>query len=175
MVPGDLSGVGTAVLGAIMPSVNELISRDSGEAPKANPMYSRKTQAPMVWIHLRKALPIAVDREFYNISAIPDTLKDRSGGKKESKKSSDKAEIVNVQREIPMSFFQSKKVDPVMIKNGLYLGMPLRQPPQETVNVAAVEDTRTIQGVADYERKKREISRLQRGVTDWIKTLVSSP
>ena len=175
MVPGDLSGVGTAVLGAIMPSVNDLISRDSGEAPKANPMYSRKTQAPMVWIHLRKALPIAVDREFYNISAIPDTLKDRSGGKKESEKSSDKAKIVNVQRDIPMSFFQSRKVDPVMIKNGLYLGMPLRQPPQETVNVAAVEDMRTIQGVADYERKKREISRLERGVTDWIKTLVSAP
>jgi hypothetical protein len=174
-----LSGMGSpsqatdAVAQALMPTVNDLIARGVGSMPNANPMYSRKTQAPMVWIHLRKALPIAVDREFYNISAIPSTLQDN--GSSASKKTS-ASRIVQVQPEIPrkVSLVQTKAVDPVMIKNGLYLTMPLRQPPQETVNVAAVEDTRTIQEVADYVRKKRETQRLEKSVTDFIKSLVSS-
>ena len=37
----------------------------------------------------------------------------------------------------------------------------LRQPAQETINIAAVEDVRSIQATVDYFRKKREIKRLQ--------------
>ena len=170
-------GATAAVMQAILPSVNDLIAREPGNSPAANPMYARETQAPMVWIHLRKALPIAVDKEFYDISTVPGTtLKGRadSGDKKPVKIALE----APVQSDIPVnraSFLQTRKVDPVMIQNGLYLSMPLRQPPQETVNVAAVEDTRTIQAVADYVRKKREIARLEKSVTDFIKSLVVPP
>jgi hypothetical protein len=60
-----------------------------------------------------------------------------------------------------------------MIKNGLYLSMPLRTPAQETMNIAAVEDTRGIQGAADFLRKKREVTRLNNRFKQTIQQLLT--
>ena len=150
----------------VMNSLGDVIKRQS-KSTKSTPMYDRKTPPPMLWIHLRKADPIIVNREFYNISNVPDDVAltanttdikiGKLGPKQETRK---------IQQMIPLSpsasFLEQKQkaVDPLMIQNGLYLTLPLRQPPQETINVASVEDTKTIQGFADYMRKKREIKRL---------------
>jgi hypothetical protein len=51
----------------MQPSVEDVIF---GNSQGMMSMYSRKTQSPMIWVKLRKAPPIVVDREFYNISTV---------------------------------------------------------------------------------------------------------
>ena len=153
------------------PPIADFISRIS-DPSKSTPMYERKTQAPTIWIHMRKAKPIIVDNEFYNISTVPGI---NEANMTQMLIPSPKQVVLPqmqylITPNLKTSFVQTKhKTDPIMIQNGLYLTMPLRQPPQETMNIAAVEDTRTIQGVADYRRKKREIERLKKGFTDILR------
>ena len=73
------------------------------------------------------------------------------------------------------SFMQHKGVDPIMIENGLFLTMPLRTPAQETVNVAAVEDTKSIQAFSDFMRKKKEIRKLNKSFTNLLRHLSTDP
>ncbi len=86
---------------------------------------------------------------------------------KRKKKRSPKMQLL-----IPPSFIDLK-VDPEMIQNGLYVSQPLRQPAQEYINVATVEDVRSIQGLADYMRKKREIKRLEKRFNSLIRQLIT--
>lgn len=174
--------IAEAVKDSVLPDIKKYMSRGP-PGQTASPMYERKTQAPLVWIHMRKAPRILVDREFYNISTV--------GGMEMGKltqalippKGTFTVPVMQKQLAPPRSFLQQKQVspeslvetknNPIVIQNGLYLSMGLRQPPQETMNIAAVEDTRTIQGEADYLRKKREARRLEHGVTEIIKQFVT--
>ena len=175
--PGTLQRIKQAVAQSMLPGVQDLISRQTGTKTQVNPFYDRKTQSPMIWINLRKASPIVVDREFYNISRIAG-MGDHA--KETEKKVESKIPPLQTSLQSPLSLAEIKsatsfvqtKFDPVMIQNGLYLSMPLRQPAQETINVAAPEDTKTIQGFADMMRKKRETKRLNDAFTGIIKRLV---
>lgn len=154
---GQLSALGTAVNSLILPGLKDFIRRQP-PSKSSTPMYGRLTQTPMIWIHLRKAAPILVDKEFYNISSTPgmnvtaEIKVDETAGPKAQ------PPIPTLQQILPHGSLleTNHKADPVMIENGLFVTMPLRQPPQETFNIAAAENTRTVQGVADYRRKKRE-------------------
>lgn len=205
---GAGGSMGEAAAQLMIPAVSDIIGRKGG-TNSGSPMYDRKTQAPMIWIKLRKSPPIVVDREFYNISTVPgmvETAKMKMGKapKRRVKKGPKRAPPIltdvikkpdqpttrnglnglikepdqQVIRNVPndvikktgSSFIQEKtKVDPQMIQNGLYLSQPLRQPAQESLNIAAVEDVRTIQGVADYYRKKREIKHLNSRFNDVLR------
>ena len=172
--PASLAGVGSSVGEMLIPGIKPFIRRDA--AGGSSPMYDRKTQTPVVWIHLRKAAPIVVDREFYDISKPmdPKPVKDaRTEAKEVLARAKPHVNPPMQQMVNKGSLIQTKGVDTTMIQNGLYLSMPLRQPPQETMNVAGVEDGRRIQGVADYLRKKREIARLEAGFSDVIRGLVT--
>jgi hypothetical protein len=176
------AGIG-AISSMALGSLGNLIQRQNKNT-KSTPMYDRKTPPPMLWIHLRKADPILVDREFYNVSNVPDEIS-LNMNSTESIKAARKPEIPNIQQMIPLSLIErpdmqqvgtssfiehtNKAVDPFMIANGLFLTMPLRQPPQETINVATVEDTKTIQAFADYMRKKHEIQRLDKAFRNLIR------
>jgi hypothetical protein len=111
----------------------------------------------MIWIHMRKAAPILVDREFYNLTAVPG-MNVTNVTAIVAQPKSNLTGIPILQQIIPHWAFleTNNKANPVLIENGLYVTMPLRQPPQETFNIAAVENTHTLQGVADYRRKTRE-------------------
>lgn len=144
----------------MQPGVKDVIF---GNSQARMSMYSRKTQSPIIWVKLRKAPPIVVDREFYNISTVLGMYEQKNitdaiskPAPKREKKRAPKIQVL-----IPPSFIELK-VDPEMIQNGLYVSQPLRQPAQEYINVATVEDVRSIQGLADYMRKKREIKRLEK-------------
>ena len=198
---GAGGSMGEAAAQLMIPAVSDIIGKKGG-TNSGSPMYDRKTQAPMIWIKLRKSPPIVVDREFYNISTVPgmvETAKMKLGKtpKPPAKNGPKRAPPILTdvikkpdqpitrnglngviqEPKPPMirkgpngSFIQQKtKVDPQMIQNGLYLSQPLRQPAQESLNIAAVEDVRTIQGVADYYRKKREIKRLNSRFNDVLR------
>jgi len=172
--PDQAGGAVGAISSMVLKSLGDVIQRRSRKT-QATPMYDRKTPPPMIWIHLRKADPILVNNEFYNISNVPDDLV-LNGNITDIKIGTvpKKEKAPEVQQMIPMGSFveqKHKKVDPVMIANGLFLTQPLRQPPQETINVAAVEDTKTIQGFADYMRKKREIRKLDQAFHKLIREL----
>jgi hypothetical protein len=170
--PDQASGMVSSITSMVTGSVADLIER-SPPGLNASPMFNRKTQAPLMWIHLRKAQPILVNREFYNISNVPGmnvTMNLTAGA---MLKRSSKPQPATIQQMIPSSFIEHKGVDPIMIQNGLYLTMPLRKPAQETVNVAAVEDTRTIQAFSDYMRKKREIRKLNKNFRNLLKQLTT--
>ncbi len=154
---GDVSLINKAVTKLLAPAIGYSIRRQP-ISKFVSPMYSRLTQTPMIWIHLRKAAPILVDKEFYNISAVPGMNVTNVTEVVQKMMQPKLNPIPTLQQIIPHgSLLESHhKADPVMIENGLFVTMPLRQPPQETFNIAAVENTRTVQGVADYRRKKRE-------------------
>ncbi len=169
MDPSLLAGMGQASAQLMIPGVSDIIARNPANAGSA--MYERRTQAPIITIKLRKAPPIIVDREFYNISTVPGMMEtaNLSLAVKPKPPVAKKPipPMLSILPPSPLSpvrassFAQTHlRVDPQMIQNGLYLSQPLRQPAQESINIAAVEDVRTIQGVADYYRKKKEIKRL---------------
>lgn len=228
---GSMYGqAGPAMIQSMAPKLKEILQRTRLSMPGVSPMYDRKTQTPIVWIHLRKAPPIVLDREFYNISAIqgmnitnatfraapirkisvpetqliipsiwgdgfplqPEHRSDNTTENQTDNKTSlsllrgstgsfngtaplpQESKVLNATNDTAAarSSFMETKVDPEMIRNGLYLSMPLRSPAQETMNIAAVEDTRGIQGVADFLRKKREIKRLNNRFTQTLQQLV---
>ena len=176
---GQASTGMSAISNALIGGIQEFIRRSPPTNQKTSPMYDRKTQSPLVWIHLRKAPRIVVDNEFYNISAMP--------GMNETNWTNvlvpvRKFVLPEIQHMMPRtassmkvssppSAFVETKVDPLMIQNGLYLSMPLRNPPQETVNIVAAEDTNSIQAIADTFRKKREIKRLNSGFNKMIREI----
>ena len=170
---GKLTGPDTIAMMAqqMQPGVEDVIF---GGAQGKVTMYSRKTQAPMIWVKLRKAPPIVVDREFYNISTVLGMYDQKNITDAISKPAPrrKKTPAPPMQLLVPPSFIDLK-VDPEMIQNGLYVSQPLRQPAQEYINVAAVEDVRTIQGVADYMRKKREIKRLNKKFNRVMRQLIT--
>ena len=159
---------GAAASQLVIPGIADVIA--PGLSGIGGSMYERKTQAPMIWIHLRKSQPIIVDREFYNISNVPGMKVEKVvnppkpvvAASKPSREPIQQQIALDPIRSVASSFVENRlKVDPQMIQNGLYLSQPLRQPAQETINIAAVEDVRSIQATVDYFRKKREIKRLQ--------------
>jgi hypothetical protein len=185
--PEALKAQGVAMAKAsaqlMIPGVSSIIARtaDMGSA-----MYERKTQGPMIWIKLRKSPQIIVDREFYNISTVPGMVAMANMTKMVLPKPPPPrgpkpappllADIrlkrgAFIERALQgQSFLEQKlKVDPQMIQNGLYLSMPLRQPAQESINIAVAEDTRTIQAEADYRRKDREVKRLNNRFNDVLR------
>ena len=159
-------------------AIGDLIQR-SPPGAGASPMYSRKTQSPLMWIHLRKAQPILVNREFYNISTVPgmDVALNVTPEAILKLKPSPKPPLPMIQQSIDpgpsSSFLEHKGVDPIMIENGLFLTMPLRTPAQETVNVAAVEDTNSIQAFSDFMRKKKEIRKLNKSFRNLLQQLTT--
>jgi hypothetical protein len=169
---------GQAVAQLLIPGINSIIAPQTAMGPGGS-MYDRKTQGPMIWIRLRKAQPIVVDREFYNISNVPGLEVEKlvNPPKKPTMTVNEKKRTeIPIQKMLtsPLSFIQSQhKVDPQMIQNGLYLSQPLRQPAQESINIAAVEDVRSIQAAADHYRKKKEIKRLENRFHDVLNQLIN--
>jgi hypothetical protein len=176
IAPEQAKGIVNSVAAMALNSVADLIER-SPPGLSASPMYNRKTQSPLMWIHLRKAQPILVNREFYNITGMPgmNVTLNMTPSAILKLKPSEKPKLPIIQQmvrpDLVSSLIQQKMVDPIMIQNGLYLTMPLRKPVQETVNVAAAEDTQTIQGFADYMRKKREIRKLNKSFRNLLRAL----
>ena len=154
---------GQTVLNALTGGLDEFIRRKPPGGALASPMYDRKTQAPLVWIHLRKSPRIVVDNEYYNLSRISGMNETNLTTVLVPIKRYVLPEIQHMMDQVDekkhTSFIETK-VDPLMILHGLFLAMPLRNPPQETVNVIAAEDTRSIKSIADTIRKKRETKRL---------------
>lgn len=175
---GQAQGMVGSVASMVMRSIGDLIERNPPGAG-ASPMYDRKTQSPLMWIHLRKAQPILVNREFYNISTVPgmEVALNVTPEALLKLKPSPKPKLPVIQQMLDpgpaASFVEQKGVDPLMIQNGLYLTMPLRKPVQETVNVAAVEDTNSIQAFSDYMRKKKEIRKLNKGFRNLLRQLTT--
>ena len=174
--PGQAQGMVGSVSSMVVSSIGDLIQRSPPSAG-ASPMYNRKTQAPLMWIHLRKAQPILVNREFYNISTVPGMEVELNVTPEAllKLKPSPKPPLPIIQQMIDpgpsSSFLEHKGVDPIMLENGLFLTMPLRTPAQETVNVAAVEDTQGIQAFSDFMRKKKEIRKLNKSFRNLLKQL----
>lgn len=156
------------VKNALVGGIQDFIRRGPESIPGATPMYSRKTQAPLVWVHLHKAPRIVVDNEYYNLSLIPGM--NETNLTRVLTAGPGKIKLPEIQAMFPHSFIETK-VDPLMIQNGLYLAMPLRNPPQETMNIIAAEDTRSIQSIADTLRKKRETIRLQKAFNAMIREI----
>jgi hypothetical protein len=168
--PNGMGEAGGAMTQLLMPAVADILSSQGATMG----MYSRKTQPPMIWIKLRKAPPIIVDREFYNISTVLGMeAMNLTKAIEEPKLGVRNMTVPAMQTMMGASSLAQLKVDPQMIQNGLYLSQPLRQPAQESINIATTEDVRTIQGIADHFRKKREIKRLKKRFNDAIQNLIT--
>ena len=121
-------------------SVFPLMARSGGVYDIDDVKYRRITPSPMVWRHLRKSnvtIPPIPKLEDLLAAAV----RDRDN-----------------KTQIHASFLQA---DPMMIRNGLQLGRPLRRPAQAYINTAVSENVPGIKGEKYANLERAEMKRLQ--------------